>query len=252
MASKLGLKNVTFIPISAKFGDNVVDKSQHTPWYTGGTLMNVLETTPIDHKLARGAARLPVQWVIRPMNDEFHDFRSYAGRMAGGELKKGEQIKVLPSGLTSTIAAIYECDKELEKATTPASVSITLADNIDISRGDMIVAVGEQEPIVSQDVTMMICWLNEKPMQLNGKYIIRTNVKETRAIVKNIDYKLNIETLDKIEGVNSLVVNDIANITIRTAQPLVFDPYTTNRTTGSLIFIDEATNETVGAAMIIK
>lgn len=251
MATTLGLKNIHFIPISAKFGDNVVRHSDRCPWYTGPSLMELLETTPIDHKGAVGSARFPVQWVIRPISDKYHDFRGYAGRMSGGELKLGQQIRVLPSGTTSYIKEIMECDKQLLSATTPASVTLTLTNDIDISRGDMIVSDDDTTPpTVGQDHTMMICWLNEKPMTIGGKYIIRHCNSEVKALIKSIDYRVNIETL-KHQDATTLAMNDIAQITIRSAKPLATDPYHINRLTGSLVFIDEGTNETVGAAMII-
>lgn len=250
MAAQLNLENVRFIPISAKFGDNVVDASENMDWYTGDTLIQVLENTPIEHKINSAEARFPVQWVVRPISDKFHDFRGYAARMAGGVLHKGESVRVLPSGQVSKIKAIMDCDKELEQAITPMSVTVTLETNIDVSRGDMIVAAEGGQPIVSQDITMMVCWLSERKMQVGGKYFVRHTSSGTKAVVKSINYKVNIETLEKIEGETSLSMNDIAQITIRTARPLVFDRYADNRTTGSLVFIDEATNETVGACMI--
>lgn len=252
LALALDLRSVQFLPISAKFGDNVVEKSSRTPWYSGAPLMELLENTPIDHKGSIGEARFPVQWVVRPISDKFHDFRGYGGRMSGGYFEKGDQVVTLPSGQRSTIKAIYECDKELERADTPDSVTITLNDEIDISRGDMLVkAEGELQPTVSQDISMMICWLNAKGLQSGGKYIVRHCSSEVKAIVKNIDYRVNINTLEHETGVSSLAMNDIAQITIKTAKALAFDPYSKNRTTGSLVFIDEGTNETVGAAMIL-
>lgn len=250
MAAQLNLENVRFIPISAKFGDNVVDRSTNMDWYTGEALIQVLENTPIEHKMNSAEARFPVQWVVRPISDKFHDFRGYAARMAGGVLHKGEIIRVLPSGQTSKIKAIMDCDKELDEAITPMSVTLTLESDIDVSRGDMIVSAEGGQPMVSQDITMMVCWLSERKIQVGSKYFVRHTTAGTKAVVKAINYKVNIETLEKIEGETSLAMNDIAQITIRTARPLIFDRYADNRTTGSLIFIDEATNETVGACMI--
>lgn len=252
IAAKVGLENVQFAAISAKFGDNVVERSANMAWYHGQTLLEILESTPITHKLGAAAARYPIQWVIRPINDEHHDFRGYAGRIASGLLHKGDPITILPSGVTTSIKAIYEADKEIDEAFAPLSITVTLTDNVDASRGDMIVPTIAEQPTVSQDVSAMICWLNERPMQVGGKYIIRHTTTETRGVVKAIDYKVNINTLEQIKGATSLAVNDIALITLRTARPLVFDPYADNRTTGSLVLIDEATNETVGAAMITQ
>ena len=248
----LDLRSVKFIPISAKFGDNVVTKSKNTTWYSGSSLMEILETAPIDHKASVGAARLPVQWVVRPISDKFHDFRGYAGRMAGGSMKAGDSITVLPSGVKSSVKAIYDCDKEIPSAETPDSVTITLNDNIDISRGDMVVKTDDvNQPNVGQDLSMMICWLGERPMQVGAKYAIRQSTNEVKGIVKAIDFKVNISTLGNETGATTLSMNDIAQITIKTAKPIVFDSYSENRTTGSLVFVDEATNETVGAAMIL-
>lgn len=251
IADKVGLTaDVTFVPISAKFGDNVVDRSAAMTWYEGRTLLEVLETTPIDHKIGSPAMRLPVQWVIRPIDDQFHDFRSYAGRMAGGVLKVGDRVRVLPSGVQSEVKEVFEAEKSIVEAVTPLSVSVTLTDDIDVSRGDMIVKCDDAQPTVSQDVTAMVCWMNERPLVVGGKYMVRHATAETKAVVRAVDYKVNINTLDHIEDDKSIKMNDIARVTIRTARPLVADSYAENRTTGSFVFIDEATNETLGAAMI--
>ncbi|MDR0814317.1 MAG: GTP-binding protein [Bacteroidales bacterium] len=246
---KLQLPDVKFIPISAKLGDNVVTASANMPWYKGCTLMELLENTPIDHKLNTEMMRFPVQYVIRPISDKFHDFRGYAGRLSGGILKKGDAVTVLPSGLRSTVAAINQCDKELDDSFTPDSITVQLTDDIDVSRGDMIVGDSDQ-PVVSQDITMMVCWFNERPLLLRNKYIIMHTTRETVGIVKSINTLVNINTLEAETGGDSLKMNDIASITIKTAQPLVFDSYKQNRTTGSLIFVDPDTFETVGAGMI--
>lgn len=251
LSAKLKIKNAHFIPIAAKWGDNVVERSPRTLWYTGGTLLDLLESTPIEHKREETTARFPVQWVIRPINDEFHDFRGYAGRMSGGELKKGDPITVLPAGTNSTVAAVYEAEKEIAVAETPLSVTITLADNVDASRGDMIVLQNEAQPTVSQDITAMVCWLGERPLQLNTKYIVRHTTAETQAMIKSIDFKVDMGTLEELTDDKTVKMNDIAKITLRTARPLVCDPYAVNRTTGSLVVIDPATNETIGAAMVI-
>ncbi len=251
IADKLNLPNVEFVAISAKLGDNVVERSENMDWFKGKTLLEILESTPIVHKLGSESARYPVQWVIRPINDDFHDYRGYAGRVASGVIKVGDKIRVLPSGQSSTIKEIYEADQKLEEAYAPLSVSVTLEDNIDASRGDMIVPMEGEQPNVGQDIEVMVCWLNSKPMQLNGKYILRHTLVETKAMVKGLKYKVNINTLDEVEGVSTLEMNDIGRVVLRTARPLVWDSYSKNRVTGSLILVDEATNETVGAAMII-
>jgi sulfate adenylyltransferase subunit 1 len=250
ITGKLQLNDVRFIPISAKFGDNVVDSSENMPWYSGPALMNVLETVEIAHKSKNADMRFPVQYVIRPVSDKFHDFRGYAGRLSGGVMKKGDTVVVMPSRQRSTIASINQCDKELDEAFTPDSVTIQLTDDIDVSRGDII--VNEEAGLsVSQDVNMMVCWFNENPLQINKRYIIMHATKETAGIVKNIENVVNINTLELEAGGVTLNMNEIASVRIKTAQPLVFDSYKKNRTTGSLIFIDPDTFETLGAGMII-
>ena len=243
-----------FLPISAKYGDNVVRASERIPWYTGETLMELLENISIEHKLGDEAQpmRLPVQYVIRPISDKFPDYRAYAGRLAGGVLKVGDRVRVLPSGLESRVKAIMQAEKSLETAHTPESVSVLLEDDIDISRGDLIVDVQNTQPIVGQQLTMMCCWFNEQPMQLRKRYIVRGTVSETIGMVQTIDYRVDIHTIEPIEGDTTLKMNDIAKITIRTANPLVYDRYDENRNTGSLIFIDPDSFETVGAGMIVQ
>lgn len=250
MSGALEIKEVTFIPISAKYGDNVVERSERITWYNGPTLMDILETAPIEHKINSQEVRFPVQYVIRPISDKFPDFRGYAGCMAGGSLKVGNKLTVLPSGLSSKITALTQCKKELTEAITPDWVTIQLEDDIDISRGDMLVGEEGIQPTVSQDITMTVCWFNEVPMQLNSRYLIRQTTAETLGVIKKIHYKHNINTLEREYNIDELKMNDIATITIRTANPLVFDLYKHNRATGSLIFIDQHTFETVGAGMI--
>jgi sulfate adenylyltransferase subunit 1 len=249
-ASKLNIPDIKFIPISALFGDNIVDRSQNMPWYEGSTLLYALETVHIASDLDYVNSRFPVQYVIRPMSDEHHDFRGYAGRIAGGVFKPGDEVMAMPSGFTTKIKAIESMDGQLDKAFAPMSVTMTLEDDIDISRGDMIVKPNNQ-PQTTQDVEVMICWLNEKPLQPNGKYILKHTSKECRCIVKDIRYKMNINTLHRIEDDKSIKLNDIGRILLRTTSPLFCDSYNKNRTTGSLILIDEFSNETVGACMII-
>jgi small GTP-binding protein domain len=254
MAQKIGIQaNLLFIPISAKYGDNVVTPSQNMDWYQGGTLMNLLETVSIEHKSGDEdqPMRLPVQYVIRPISDKFPDYRGYAGRLAGGVLRKGDKIRVLPSGFESRVKAIMQAEKELEIAHSPESISVLLNDDIDISRGDFLVNADAKQPQVEQSLSMMCCWFNESPMQLGKRYIIKNNVSETIGMVKSIDYKIDINTLEHIQGENTLKMNDIAKISIKTANPMVFDSYRKNRTMGSLIFIDPDSFETIGAGMII-
>lgn len=249
-SSKLNVKDVQFVPISALKGDNVVNKSENMPWYNGSTLMYLLENIHIASDYNHVDCRLPVQYVIRPQSDEFHDYRGYSGRVAGGVFKKGDEVVVLPSGFTSKVKSIHLYDKEIEEAFAPMSISMTLEDDIDISRGDMIVRPNNQ-PEISQDVDVMVCWLNDKPMINGGKYAVKHTTNDVRCIVKEVKYKMNINTLHRIEDDKVINTNDIARITLRTTKPLLFDDYSRNRFTGSLILIDEATNETVGAAMII-
>jgi len=249
-SSKLSVPDIQYIPISALHGDNVVDKSDNMPWYKGGTLLYNLENVHIGSDLNHVDSRFPVQWVIRPQTDEFHDFRGYAGRVEGGVFKPGDDIVALPSGFTSKIKTIETIDGQLEEAFPPMSITITLEDNIDISRGDMIVKPNNQ-PKVGQDIDLMICWLGEKKLVPGGKYAIRHTTATARCVVKDIRYKVNINTLHRIEDDKSIGLNDIGRIQIRTTQPLFYDSYNRNRSTGSLILIDEFTNETVGAGMII-
>jgi len=250
LSSKFDTVDVRFIPISAKDGDNVVDRSVNTPWYNGPTLLYLLETIHIASDYNLKDSRFPVQYIIRPMNDEYHDYRGYAGRVASGVFRVGDKITVLPSGFTSTIKSIDQFETTLDEAFAPQSVTLTLQDDIDISRGDMIVK-NDGMPVISQDIEIMICWLNEKPMRLNGKYVIRHTSNDLKCLVKEVKYKLNINTFDHVSAEGSLKLNEIGCITLRTTKPLIFDTYKENRITGSVILVDEGTNETVGAGMII-
>ena len=241
--------DVSFIPISALNGDNVVDRSENMPWYEGSSLLYHLETVYVGNQENHVEARFPVQWVIRPQSDEWHDFRGYAGRVAGGVFKPGDDITVQPSGFTTKVKAIYMDGKEIEEAYSPLSVALTLEDEIDISRGDMIVKTNNP-PEVSQDIEAMICWFSDKPMTPRGKYILRHTTREVKAIIKEVNYKVNINTLHKIEDDKDFHLNDIGRITLRTSSPLIHDRYKRNRTTGSFILVDAQTNETVAAGMI--
>ncbi len=242
-------KDVRFIPISALLGDNVVIPSEKTPWYKEGTLLHALETIPIlnDNNLTDG--RFPVQYIIRPESNEFHDYRGYAGRISGGIFHNGDKVTVLPSHLTTEITSVDTFNNPLEEAFPPMSVTLTLKDDIDISRGEMIVPFNNL-PIESCDVTVMLCWLNQKPLRPDGRYLLRHTTREVKCLVKTIQYVLNINTLEKQTEIKSVTMNDIACVELRTTLPLFFDSYSSNRITGSLILIDEATNETVGAGMI--
>ena len=256
MAQTLHIQNVNFIPISAKNGDNVVNRSEHMPWYTGSPLLEFLEKVPVNKSASnvetdvQRAFRFPVQYVIRPISSRFPDFRGYAGRVASGIIRVGDRIKVLPSGLESVVSHITQAADELSEATPPQSITLQLADDIDISRGDILVKTDEPQPHQEQDLRLDVCWFNEQPLQPRTKYIVRQTTSETLAVVRTINYRRNINTLEKEPGVSQIKMNDIAEITIHTAQPLVFDDYRLNHITGSVIFIDPDTNETVGAGMI--
>jgi sulfate adenylyltransferase subunit 1 len=243
------LIDVTFIPISALHGDNVVDKSENIDWYSGPTLLYQLETVYIGSDHNHVKARFPVQWVIRPHSDEHHDFRGYAGRVAGGVFKPGDEVQVLPSGFTSKIDSIHTADGKLSEAFAPVSCSIILEDEIDISRGDMIVK-NNNPPEKGQDIEAMLCWFSDKKMMVRGKYVIRHTSKEIKAIVTDLQYKININTLRKVEDDKEFGLNEIGRVCIRTSSPIFYDSYNNNRTTGSFVLIDEQTNETVAAGMI--
>lgn len=251
-ASRLdNIVEVTFIPASALLGDNIVDKSANMPWYQGPTLLYHLETVYVGGDENHIDARFPVQWVIRPHSDKWHDFRGFAGRIAGGVFKPGDKVKVLPSGFESTIKGIHTMDGELKEAFAPMSVALTLDDEIDISRGDMLVKLNNP-PESKQDIEAMICWFSaDKKLAGRGKYILRHTEKEVKALVQEVRYKVNINTLHKIEDDLVFSHNDIGRISIRTSAPLIADSYRRNRITGSFVLIDEQTNETVAAGMIL-
>ncbi len=248
-AAKLNVKDIRFVPISALHGDNVVNRSEKMSWYQGETLLHLLETIHIGSDYNHIDCRFPVQTVIRPHSDEFHDYRGYAGRIASGIFKVGDEVEVLPSGFSSKIKSIDTLGEKLEEAFAPMSVSITLEDDIDISRGDMLVRKNNQ-PEMTQDIDVMLCWLNNKGPQPRAKYIVQHTTNEARCMIKEILYKVDINTLHRAEGDTEIAMNDIARVKLRTTKPLLIDDYEQNRVTGSLILIDEATNETVAAGMI--
>lgn len=250
-SSKLNVKDIHFVPMSALNGDNVVNSSEKMDWYQGSTLMYLLENIHIGSDYNHIDCRFPVQNVIRPKSEKHPDYRAYAGRIAGGVFKPGDEVTVLPSGFTSKIKTIDVMGGSLEEAYAPMSVAITLEDNIDVSRGDMIVR-DNNKPTVGQDIDIMICWLNDKKMTPNGKYAIKHTSNDVRCMIKEVKYKVNVNTLHRIEDDKEVMMNDIARISIRTTKPLLYDKYSRNRATGSLILIDEGTNETVGAGMIIE
>lgn len=249
--SKLEVQDVRFIPISALKGDNVVDRSENMGWYDGPTLMYTLENIHISGDENHVDKRFPVQYVVRPQSDEFPDYRGYAGRVAGGVFRKGDEVMALPSGFTSRINKIDTFNGELEEAFPPMSVTFTLEDDIDISRGDMIVRENNS-PEVSQDLEIMVCWMHEKPLDPGGKYALKHTSKDARCMIKEVRYKMDINELQRIEDDLDVRMNDIARIAIRTTDPLFYDYYGRNRMTGSLILIDEATNDTVAAGMVMS
>jgi sulfate adenylyltransferase subunit 1 len=248
-AAKLNVQDVRFIPMSALHGDNVVTRSEQMSWYEGGTLLHNLETVHISADYNLRDCRFPVQTVIRPHNDQYHDFRGYAGRVAGGIFKNGDKVVALPSGLESTISGIHTLTGELEEAFPPMSVTITLEDDIDISRGDMLVR-SENRPEGQQDLDVMLCWLNATPPRPRAKYLLKQTTADARAMITEIHYKMDINTLHRLEEDKVIKMNDIARVKIRSTKPLFVDDYNVNRVTGSIILVDEATNETVAAGMV--
>ncbi|WP_461630165.1 sulfate adenylyltransferase subunit 1 [Labilibaculum euxinus] len=250
IVDKLNIKDVRFIPISAKLGDNVVDASTKMGWYSGTPLLDLLENIKIVDDRNHGDSRLPVQYVIRPQSDEFHDYRGYAGRVASGVFHPGDKVRILPSGIETTIEAIDSFTGEQEVAFTPQSVTLRLSDNIDISRGDMIVDANNV-PNVSQEFEAMLCWMNERAMMPRGKYTIKHTTNETRCMIRDVKFKVNVDTLDEVTDDKVVGLNDIACVSFKVAKPLFFDSYKKNRLTGSFILIDEGTNETVAAGMIL-
>ncbi|REE27459.1 sulfate adenylyltransferase subunit 1 [Winogradskyella pacifica] len=249
-SSKLGISDIQFIPISALNGDNVVNRSENMDWYEGSTLMYHLETVHIssDHNLVD--CRFPIQSVIRPHTLDNQDYRGFAGRIDGGVFKPGDKVKSLPSGFVSTIKTIELNGEQIAEAFAPMSVTMTLEDEIDNSRGDMIVRENNV-PLVSQDLEVLVTWMSTKPIQARTKVVIKHTTNESIGMVKELKYKIDINTLHRIEGIDKVEMNDIARLSIRTAKPLFYDAYKKNRQTGSIIIIDEQTNETIGAGMII-
>ncbi|PKP20619.1 MAG: sulfate adenylyltransferase [Bacteroidetes bacterium HGW-Bacteroidetes-21] len=248
-ATKLDVQDIRFVPISALHGDNVVNRSKNMEWFNGPTLMYILENIHIGSDYNFLDARFPVQYIIRPYSQEFHDYRAYAGRVASGIFRVGDKIKVLPSGLTSTISKLELFGNSTEETFASQSINMLLEDDIDISRGDMIVKENNL-PQQSQDIDIMFCWLGDKPMLPNGKYILKHTSSEVKCKVSQVTYKINMETLERDKTVDSVGMNDIGRMVLRTQKPLFYDPYRKNRITGSVILIDEATNNTVCAGMI--
>jgi bifunctional enzyme CysN/CysC len=250
-AMKLEIGDLSFIPVSALLGDNVVDRSDNMKWYDGSSLLHHLEEVHIASDRNLIDPRFPVQYVIRPFSNEFHDYRGYAGTVAGGTMKPGDEVIVLPSGFTSTIKSIETADGRVDEAFPPMSVTVTLNDEIDISRGDMICRPNNQ-PTIGQDIDAMVCWMTEQSKLVpRAKLAIKHTTRSARAMVKDIHYRLDVNTLHRDEHADHLQLNEIGRISLRTTVPLFFDEYRRNRETGSFILIDEGTNATVGAGMII-
>lgn len=249
-ASRLEVPDIRFIPTCALHGDNIVKKSSRMPWHKGQPLLPTLETIYIGNDSNHVDPRFPVQHVIRPQTNHHHDFRGFAGLIASGVFKPGDEVMILPSKHTTRIAAIYDYNKKIKEAFWPMSVVMTLKDEIDISRGDMI-ARPHNLPQKNQDLELMICWFHKEPLNPNAKYTLRHTTRETKCLIKNIRYKLNVRTLHRMEKDKKISLNDIARIQIRTSHPLFFDPYKRNRNTGSVILIDEFTNQTLASGMIL-
>ena len=246
----LGLSDLHVIPMSALQGDNVVDASENMPWYDGQPLLEHLETIELAFDRNLDARRFPVQWVIRPMSDEHHDYRGYAGTVAGGVWQAGDDVVVLPAGLRSRVEAVESAEGPLEAAVPPQSVTIRLADDIDVSRGNML-ADPEHAPIVAREVDARVCWMSERPLEPRAKIGIKHTTRSVRAIVDELVSITDIHTLDEVAGPEHLALNDIGVVRLRLSEPLAVDPYAENRETGAFILIDEATNDTVGAGMIL-
>ncbi len=248
-ATKLTIPDLTIIPISALKGDNVVTRSESMPWYEGPSLLHHLENVHVASDRDLVDTRLPVQWVIRPKSDAHHDYRGYAGRVAGGVLKPGDDVLVLPSGFTSTIAGIDMFDQEIDEAYPPMSVTVRLEDDLDVSRGDMICRM-QNAPKPSQDIDAMVCWMTNEPLRPRQKLAIKHTTRSGRVMVKAVQYRLDVNTLHRDQESGELGLNEIGRVQLRTQLPLLADPYSKNRSTGSFILMDEVTGVTVGAGMI--
>jgi sulfate adenylyltransferase subunit 1 len=247
-AAQLGLHNVTCVPLSALVGDMLVDRGDNLNWYQGSTLMELLENVEIDHDVNTTDFRFPVQWVCRPQTEEYHDFRGFMGRIEAGSVSVGDEITVLPAGRTSKVKEIVTFDGNLQTAYAPQSITITLTDEIDISRGDMFVKA-DAMPTVAKEFEAMLCWLSETPLDKNRKYLVKHTTRTAKCLFASVDYRVDVNTLE--QHANPVVnMNDIAHVKMKVQQPLVFDSYKRNRASGSFIVIDEATNNTVAAGMI--
>lgn len=249
VAKTLGLKDVIYLPISAINGDNIVEKSEKFPWYDGGSLLDILENVQVQNDINLTDARFPVQYVIRPQTDDLHDYRGYAGKLISGIYKKGDAVTILPSGLQTTVKAIEIAGKEVEEVFAPQAAVIHLQHDIDVSRGDIIVKTDNQ-PRVENELEVLICWMDSKPLIPGNKYLLQVNSKTVRSVIKNIEYKLDVNSLKKEPSPEKVGLNDIVKATLKTASPIAFDSYAALRTSGGAILIDETSNVTVGACMI--
>ncbi len=249
VANSLGLKDVKYIPISALNGDNIVDKSEKLSWFEGESLLHYLENIQLDYDVNLEEPRFSVQYVIRPQAEELHDYRGYAGKLISGILKKGDEVVVLPSGIESRIKKIEIAAAEIDEVFALQSVVLHLEDNVDVSRGDMIVHKNNQ-PTTEQEFDVLLCWMDNKPLVPGNKYLLQINSRVVRAVVKNIEYKLDVNTLQKNYSIENAVFNDIIKATIKTASPIAFDKYSEIRQNGSAILIDETSCVTVAACMI--
>jgi sulfate adenylyltransferase subunit 1 len=249
---RLDMKDVNFVPVSALYGDNVVDRSAHTPWYPGPTLLGHLEGVHIGSDWNLNDFRLPVQWVNRPNNPQdpsLHDFRGFSGQVAGGIVRVGQQVMVLPSGFSSTVKEIWTFDGPLQEAFSPQSVTLVLEHDIDVSRGDIIVDPNDL-PGASAELHAKVCWMHPRPLQRGKKYFLKHTTQTVQAVVTSIEHRINVSTLDPEPETPELAMNDIGEVRLRTSKPLIFDAYATNRLTGSFILVEQGTNATVGAGML--
>lgn len=249
VAKELNLGEVKYIPISALLGDNIVEKSTEMNWYEGETLLQILESISIDSHVNLKEARLPVQYVIRPQTEALHDYRGYAGKITSGVYRVGDNVIVLPSGLQSTIKSIEVNGTDVHEAFAPQSVTIQLNDEIDVSRGDLIVKA-EHQPEVSQEFDVLLCWMDAKPLKQGNKYLLQINSRQVKSVLKEIEYKLDVNTLERMQSPESVLLNDVVKAKIKTASPIAVDKYSLSKATGSAILIDETSNVTVGACMV--
>ncbi len=249
VAKSLNLKDITYIPISALNGDNIVDKSTHLNWYQGASLLDILEQVAIHDDINLTEARFPVQYVIRPQTEALHDYRGYAGKIVSGIYKKGAAVTIQPSGITTSIAAIEVSGNEVDEAFAPQSAVIHLADNVDVSRGDLI-TLTENQPTISNEFEVLLCWMATKPLVVGNKYLLQLNSRLVRAVIKDISYKINVNSLEQETAPEQVQLNDIIKVTIKTAAPIPYDSYKDLRVNGGAILIDETSHVTVGSCMI--